>query len=171
MASQPESQSEKPEKRDPPTPRPVIVRIFRALKRYENRRRRRRKTQHQTNERMMARWTRHVGLFTLALVFVGIVTAVIFGKQLTVMQGQLDAFQSEAVIRLRSYVSIAGTRNKLQIGNPVQFTAVIQAGGQSPAFDVSGWGAEDMGSYLLPRNFKFIERIKYSARHQRIKSL
>ena len=73
----------------------MIVRIFRALKRYENRRSRRAKSQHQVNERMMARWTRHVGLFTGALVAVGIVTAVIFLRQLNVMQGQLDEMKVE----------------------------------------------------------------------------
>jgi hypothetical protein len=47
-------------------------------------------TPHQRNERTMARWTRCVGLFTLALVVVGIGTAIIFWRQLNVMQGQLD---------------------------------------------------------------------------------
>ncbi len=79
MVGEPESQGEKPEKREPPKKRPALIRVFRALKRYENRRRNRRKSQHQLNERMMARWTRHVGLFTGSLVVVGIVTAVIFG--------------------------------------------------------------------------------------------
>jgi hypothetical protein len=46
----------------------------------------------------MARWTRHVGLFTLALVMVGIVTAVIFGRQLSVMQGQLDEMRVDSLI-------------------------------------------------------------------------
>jgi hypothetical protein len=95
MGGQPETQGEEAKKRYPPKPRPVVVRIFRALKRCENRRRHRRKTQHQTNELMMARWTRHVGLFTGALVVVGIVTAFIFGRQLNVMQGQLDELHEE----------------------------------------------------------------------------
>lgn len=97
MSGQPEGQSEETEKGKPPKPRPAIVRIFRALKRYENRRRRRRNSQHQVNERMMARWTRHVGLFTGALVVVGIVTAVIFWRQLNVMQSQLEEMRKGAV--------------------------------------------------------------------------
>jgi hypothetical protein len=95
MIGNPERQSQETQKRQPPKTRSVIVRIFRALKRYENRRRRRAKSQHQVNERVMARWTRHVGLFTGALVAVCIVTAVIFWHQLNVMQGQLDSMESE----------------------------------------------------------------------------
>ena len=84
MNGDPEGQREKSQKRQPPKPRSTIVRIFRAFKRYENRRLR--KTQHQINEQMMARWTRRVGWFTLALVLVNIVTAIIFWRQLNVMQ-------------------------------------------------------------------------------------
>ena len=43
----------------------------------------------------MARWTRRVGLFTLALVIVGVVTGGIFWRQLNVMQGQLDEMRSQ----------------------------------------------------------------------------
>src|SRR5438067_2273433 len=80
MSSEPERQSDKRHERNPP-PRPrksVIVHMFRALKRYENRRRRKTEAeQHQINERMMARWARWVGLFTGALFLVGVFTAVI----------------------------------------------------------------------------------------------
>jgi hypothetical protein len=90
MVNEPESQTEKPAERQPPTPaRPgVIIRVFRALKRYENRRRRNAKeyaAQHPIYERMMARWTRRVGLFTGALVLVSLITAGIFKYQLDEM--------------------------------------------------------------------------------------
>ena len=67
-----------------------------ALKRYQNRRIRNPKkpdSDHQINERMMARWTRHVGLFTAGLLVVGVFTAGIFWRQLDVMQDQLDEMQ------------------------------------------------------------------------------
>jgi hypothetical protein len=46
----------------------------------------------------MAVWTRCVGLFTFALVAVGIVTAYIFGRQLNVMQGQLDEEKAKTIL-------------------------------------------------------------------------
>ena len=39
---------------------------------------------------IMARWTGVVGIFTAALAVISLVTAVIFWRQLSVMQGQLD---------------------------------------------------------------------------------
>lgn len=93
MPDQQEGQSKKEQERKRPYKPPAIIRVFRALKRHSNRRRH--QTEHQVNERMMARWTRHVGWFTAALVLVGIVTAVIFWKQLRVMQGQLDELREE----------------------------------------------------------------------------
>ncbi len=46
----------------------------------------------------MAQWTRMVGLFTIILVVVNVATAVIFGKQLSVMQGQLDEAKATTVL-------------------------------------------------------------------------
>jgi hypothetical protein len=96
MTGEPESETNKGQERNPP-PRArarVIVRILRALKRYETSRRRRRETetsQHQVNERMMARWTRRVGLFTAALVVVGGVTAAILWQQLGATHDEFEA--------------------------------------------------------------------------------
>jgi hypothetical protein len=95
MIGEPERNAEESQERHPPpSPRkPVVVRVFRALKRQINRTRRRREkneTTHQINERMMAQWTRRVGWFTGALVVVSVVTACIFWRQLNVMQRQLD---------------------------------------------------------------------------------
>jgi hypothetical protein len=102
MVGEPEGQGQESQQRQRPPPRAMIVRVFRALKRYENRRRRRAKeyaTQHPIYERMLARWTRLVGLFTFALFAVGVVTAVIFGRQLDVMQGQLGEMKIAATIQ------------------------------------------------------------------------
>lgn len=52
-------------------------------------------TPHQVNERMIARWTRNVGWFTGATFVVGVVTGLIFWRQLGVMQGQLDAMRGD----------------------------------------------------------------------------
>jgi hypothetical protein len=95
MVSEPGGESEPSQKREPPRPRPPIIRIFGAIKRYENRRRRRTKQEKSDRDLIMARWTRRVGIFTAALVFVGVVTAVIFSQQLRVMRGQLDEMQTE----------------------------------------------------------------------------
>lgn len=138
-----EGQAEKSQKRKPPEKRPVVVRIFRALKRYEYRRRRRTKeyaTQHPVYERMMAKWTRMVGLFTFALVVVGIVTAVIFWRQLNVMQGQLD----EMHVEQRPWITI----NNLAVVAPLHYNPInkaidirlkflLQNTGKSPARYVS----------------------------------
>jgi hypothetical protein len=95
MAGTPESDSQESQERERP-PRPaVIVRVLRALKRRYHARKRKRSKSHESNERMMARRTRNVGLFTLALVFVGIFTAAIFMWQLLAMQGQLSVMQSQ----------------------------------------------------------------------------
>jgi hypothetical protein len=67
---------------------------------------------HQVNETIMARWTRNVGLFTLALVIVGMLTAFIFWRQLGVMQDQFEELQSEQ--RPWISVNITGPASLLQ---------------------------------------------------------
>jgi hypothetical protein len=90
----PKRNNEKGHERQPPKQRPIVIRIFRALKRYENRRRSRRQKDAAEYQIIMARWTRRVGLLTAALVAVGIIAAVIYGRQLIVMQGQLNEMQA-----------------------------------------------------------------------------
>jgi hypothetical protein len=76
-----------------PSKKPIIVRIFRALKRYEYSRHRRKRysAEHHVNERMMARWTRIVGLFTAFLFAVNVGTSVIFWRQLGEMQATRES--------------------------------------------------------------------------------
>jgi hypothetical protein len=95
MMSKPEGQGETPAQREPPKRRPIIIRIFLGLKRHEHRRRRRTQQEKSDRDLIMARWTRRVGIFTAALVVVGVVTGGIFWRQLNVMQGQLDEMRSE----------------------------------------------------------------------------
>src|SRR3954454_6667555 len=69
----------------PPQPRPLIIRIFRAFKRYESRRRRQNREyakQHPFYEMMMARWTRRVGIYTFGLILVGLLTCYVIWNQL-----------------------------------------------------------------------------------------
>jgi hypothetical protein len=47
-------------------------------------------TEHEKNESVMARWSRNVGLLTVIIVVVNVVTAIIMWRQMDVMQGQLD---------------------------------------------------------------------------------
>jgi hypothetical protein len=88
MISDPSGKAETADQRKPPKRRPIVIRIFRNLKRYENRRRRRAKQEKSDRDLIMARWTRRVGIFTAALVVVGIVTGVIFWRQLDEMQAE-----------------------------------------------------------------------------------
>ena len=129
MAGAPEGGPEEAQQGGPPklARKPVIVRIFRALVRQKNKRRRRRQpeqTPHQINEAMMARWTRRVGWFTGALVLVSIVTAVIFKWQLDAMQGQLDEAKRQRLL------TIELQRANLKRGDP-QIVAIDQTGKQA----------------------------------------
>jgi hypothetical protein len=112
MVGNPIGQRQSSEEGKPPKSRPMIVRIFRALKRYENRRRRRSKQEKSARDLMLARWTRYVGIFTAALVLVGIVTGIIFWRQLNVMQGQLDEMHSASIdtARLATAAQESGRR-------------------------------------------------------------
>jgi hypothetical protein len=97
MNDAPKSEAKEAKKGNRPPKKPSIIRILHTLVRHHNARRRTDKGGHQSNEWMMARWTRNVGLFTLALVVVGIVTAVIFKRQLDAMQGQLKEMQAASI--------------------------------------------------------------------------
>jgi hypothetical protein len=118
MTSEPESQRESGQEaqRAPRKPRQsVVLCIVRAIKRCRNgseSQNKKPETAHQKNERMMAEWTRRVGKFTLALVGVSIVTAIIFWRQQVVMQKQLN----EMVDEQRPWISvkITGTASLLQ---------------------------------------------------------
>jgi hypothetical protein len=67
----------------PPEDTPSIVREFRQLKGKYNRYRaakKKERTEHQTNELLMARWTRRVGIFTIVLSIISAITAAILWK-------------------------------------------------------------------------------------------
>jgi hypothetical protein len=110
-----------------------MVRILRALKRrYQARKRH--QTEHKTDERIMARWTRNVGLFTLALVFIGIITAWIFKGQLDTMQGQLDEMQAAR----RPWLTVDSTIAGPLVLSPtplIPIDFVVTNIGQSPAME------------------------------------
>jgi hypothetical protein len=55
-------------------------------------------TEHEKNERVMARWSRNVGLLTVIIVIVNVITAVIMRRQMDVMQGQLDESKTMTLI-------------------------------------------------------------------------
>jgi hypothetical protein len=134
MVSEPPSQSEETGKRNPPPRRPAIVRIFRALKRYEDHRRRRREKEASETDLIMARWTRRVGLFTLALVGVGIVTGGIFLRQLNVMQDQLDEMRDEQRPWLViSNISVSQIKFDQSSSVDITFTYTLKNLGKSPA--------------------------------------
>jgi hypothetical protein len=116
MVSEPGGNGKPAQEGKPPNRRPIIIRIFRGLKRYEHRRRRRAQQEKSDRDLIMARWTRRVGIFTAALVAVSIATAGIFWRQLNVMQGQLDEMQNASGLTQES--------NKI---NREAFTAVQRA--------------------------------------------
>src|SRR5216684_2572077 len=99
----------------------------------------------------MARWTRRVGQFTLFLAVVGLLTAVIFWRQLNVMQGQLDVMAADQ----RPWVSfedfgIAGSLSFDDIGSTggkrwhVKVRYQLKNYGKTPAAHVAGW------AHILP---------------------
>jgi hypothetical protein len=55
-------------------------------------------SEHEKNERAMARWTRNVGLLTAIIVIVNVITAAIMWKQMDVMRGQLDESKTSTLI-------------------------------------------------------------------------
>jgi hypothetical protein len=140
MIGEPERKCEENQERHPPpcSRKAVIVRVFRALKRQINRicrHRDKNETPHQINERMMARWTRHVGWFTGALVVISAVTTSIFWRQLNVMQGQLDESKRTLTELERPYIFVdipTFTPNKIEgLAPNVQY--VLQNYGRTPA--------------------------------------
>jgi hypothetical protein len=80
-------------------------------------------------------------------------------EQVTTGKDQLAAFEREARIRLRAYVSAAiAPPPTLQAGTPRDITLIAQAGGQSPAIDLIGWMAVGIGPYPIPDSMKLQER-------------
>jgi hypothetical protein len=55
-------------------------------------------SEHEKNERVMARWSRNVGLLTAIIVIVNVITAAIMWKQMDVMRGQLDEAKTSTLI-------------------------------------------------------------------------
>ena len=86
MTGAPQGEGEKPEKRQRPQKRYAVVRILRALKRRYHARKRHKEESHESNERMMARWTRNVGFFTALLVGVGLLSISVIWQQYREMQ-------------------------------------------------------------------------------------
>jgi len=84
-----EDHGERNEGRDwqPPKKPPLIIRVFRHLKRRNNRRRAQQKkeTDQQRNERLIANWTRRVGIWTIVVAIAAILSDVIFFNQLRAM--------------------------------------------------------------------------------------
>jgi hypothetical protein len=72
--SEPQGNEQQAQQRHPPKKPPVIVRIFRYFERQRHRREGR-ETEHDRNERMTARWTRRLGIFTIILAAIGAFTA------------------------------------------------------------------------------------------------
>lgn len=90
-----------PQKRNPPRPS-VIVRVFRYLKRRNNRRHQaeKKQTDRQRNELVMARWTRRVGIFTIVIAVISGISAWIFYGQQNIMQGQLDEMGKQRLMTI-----------------------------------------------------------------------
>src|ERR1700730_9276714 len=150
MVGKQDGNNNKRNERNPPPRKTTIIRIFRTLKRqYHHARRYGKKgeTEHQINERIMARWTRRVGIFTIVLAIVASITAGIFWRQLDVMQGQLNVLEADQrpwmkVQEITPYIHpidsrIGGLRFNGE--NTVGFLPLhflLKNVGRSPAFDV-----------------------------------
>jgi hypothetical protein len=136
MISAPKSDSQESQKRHRPPKKASVVRVLRALKRRYHTRNRGDQKDYKANERMLARWTRNVGLFTLALVFIGIITAVIFKRQLDTMQSQLDAMEADQRPWLRPILQIVGFRFTDTGDAEITYSANFKNVGKSPAQNI-----------------------------------
>ena len=175
MTDAPQSAGDKARKRHRPPKKSSVVRILRAFKRRYDVRKRRHQTEHQSNERMMARWTRNVGLFTLAAGFIGVITAGIFKWQLDAMQGQLQIMRMDQRPWVSLGVDIAGPLAHASVDGeygirwhiPLKYR--VENVGKTPALHVSffahilptvsetkkmGFGRELMSSAVLQRTSK-----------------
>jgi hypothetical protein len=176
MVSEPGSQGESREKREPPNRRPIIIRIFRGLKRHEHRRRRRAQQEKSNRDLIMARWTRRVGIFTAALVAVGVVTGVIFWRQLNVMQGQLDELRAGSAQTARASrpyllfepIAMTFAPTPEQFGSPAvpparSFVAIFKFTnyGATPAMISSEGRAVDFPT-LDPLSFRNFKETEYA---------
>jgi hypothetical protein len=135
MANQPGSDAEKDNKRNPPHRRPMIIRIFRALKRYHNTQKRKHIDERKINERVLAVWTRRVGLFTFGLMLVGIGTLCILHETDKTARIALDA----NILSQRAFVFVSDvTVDKRNAGTHFwDFNPVIENGGTTPARDLA----------------------------------
>jgi hypothetical protein len=80
MSANPNRDSGKTDQGNRPPKKSSIIRVFRTLKRqYHHAKRYGKKgeTEHQRNEKMMARWTRRLGILTIVLAFIAGITACI----------------------------------------------------------------------------------------------
>jgi hypothetical protein len=146
MTSEPRGDTKTDNEGQPPQrPRkPIIIRIFRAFKRQINSQKRRGQkgeTPHQFNERMLRRWTRNVGLFTFALVLVGIATACIFKRQLEVMRNT-DETLAETLkatrFEERASVFIQPTKSDIDpVDGDLVWLALIGNAGKTPTVDLT----------------------------------
>lgn len=109
-------------------------------------------TEHQVNERMMARWTRVVGWLTAALVVVGIVSAYIFHGQLQEMQRQ----SAITLVQLQPKPVLAFTTGgTCENGTGTWITPVWQNHGTTDAVDWLDWDAMKFFADGVPDNFNY----------------
>jgi hypothetical protein len=103
--------------------------------------------EHVKNERLMVRWTGTVAFLTGGLVFVGIVTAIIFWKQLNVMQGQLDVMKNTEIVQFRALIS-----EEIEIeqfnGGGVRVVPIFKNSGATQTRDL--WAASMTSPIALP---------------------
>jgi hypothetical protein len=139
MVGEPEAQSEKADEARPAKPRPVIVRVFRALKRYENRRRRRAKehpAQHPVYERMMALVALVVAAITAAILAI---TAGIFWRQLDEMRDEQRPWVFISQITLANPAGIGNAMDQViynENGLFIGFLLTFKNSGHLPAINV-----------------------------------
>lgn len=145
----------------------VVIRVLRAFKRQFHRyvaEAQKRDTDYNANERIMARWTRYVGIFTIVLAVVAVVSAVISFQALVVIQGQLNEMQASnreakrlmdaaqktaeaardtvlisketAEKQLRAYISVETIRI-FKVKDKLLFFVYFRNAGQTPAYKVT----------------------------------
>lgn len=84
----------------------------------------------------------------LTLFFIFLTTVGIF-LQYQIFYRQLTAFEGEARLRLRAYLSFFAKRAPLEAGQFAEFTVTAQGSGQTPALEFTDWGRMAVKPYPL----------------------
>jgi hypothetical protein len=129
--SEPNGNGAQANKGNGPPKKPALIRVIRTIKRQLHRyqRHRKRRTDHQINERMMARWTRRLGYFTLALTIIGGITGWILWRTDQTSRDINRAFLSSYEVKISKITDEGGEPSW-------ELSPLLENAGNTSAIDV-----------------------------------